>query len=512
MFRRRLKMSNLPYWQYDGIGLAELVQKKEITPEEIVSAAIARLEQLNPEMNAVIHKMYEKARAAAKEEAGEKPFSGVPVLLKDISQEIKGEPTTSGSKALQGYRAKTDSEYVNRLKATGVIFLGITNVPEFALMGITEPQFYGPTRNPWNTDYTPGGSSGGAAAAVASGIVPIAGANDGGGSIRIPAAYCGLFGLKPSRGRTPVGPRFGRLWQGASVEHVLTRSVRDSAYMLDLIKGYEAGAAFTPPPFDDNYLECAAQGIEDKLKIAFSTKSPIGTEVHPECVEAVSKAARYLSSLGHLVEEKEPPVDGDKIGQSYMTLYFGEVAAEIASLEPVLGRKARLGDVEMATWMLGLLGRVTSSEEWVLSIRDWDSAAFSMEAFFRDYDLYMTPTTADPPSKIGQLDMTAGEEKLMKWVSRLNLINILKKSGFVDDLIKRSLKRTPFTQLANLTGQPAMSVPLHLTSQGLPVGVQFIAAKGREDLLYRLAGQLEHTEHWIKIEENPLFQYPLPDR
>jgi amidase len=307
----------------------------------------------------------------------------------------------------------------------------------------------------------------------------------------------------------PAGPFSGRHWQGASVDHVLTRSVRDSALLLDLVKGYEAGAAFPPPPFDHNYLECVSQGPINKLKIAFCLRSPIGTEVHRECREAAIKAAQLLESLGHIVDEREAPVDGNKIAQSYMTLYFGEVAADIASLEEVLGRKARMNDVEPATWMLGLLGKVTSSEEWVLSIREWDTAAFEMEAFFEDYDLYMTPTTADPPSRIGEQDMAPKEATLIKLVSSLNLIKAVKKSGFVDNLIKRSLKRTPFTQLANLTGQPAMSVPLHMTMEGLPVGVQFIAAKGREDVLYRLAGQLEQTENWIKVEQNPIFKVEI---
>ncbi|HOL16416.1 MAG TPA: amidase family protein [Bacillota bacterium] len=499
-------MTRFPYQNYDAAGLAELVQKKEVTAAEIVESAIARLERLNPKINAVIHKMYEKARLAAEKITGKEPFAGVPMLVKDISQEIKGEPITCGAKSLRDCLAEEDATFVKRARATGVVFLGITNVPEFALMGTTEPKYYGPTRNPWNKDYTPGGSSGGSAAAVAAGIVPIAGANDGGGSIRIPAAYCGLFGLKPSRGRMPAGPFSGRHWQGASVDHVLTRSVRDSALMLDLIKGYEAGAAFPPPPFDHNYLECVSQGPINKLKIAFCLRSPIGTEVHRECREAAIKAAQLLESLGHIVDEKEAPVDGNKIAQSYMTLYFGEVAADIASLEEVLGRKARMNDVEPATWMLGLLGKVTSSAEWVLSIREWDTAAFEMEAFFEDYDLYMTPTTADPPSRIGEQDMAPKEATLIKLVSSLNLIKAVKKSGFVDNLIKRSLKRTPFTQLANLTGQPAMSAPLHMTMEGLPVGVQFIAAKGREDILYRLAGQLEQSQHWIRVEENPMFK------
>ncbi|NLP36059.1 MAG: amidase [Firmicutes bacterium] len=499
-------MTFFPYQDYDAMGLAELVRKKEVSAGEVVEAAIARLEQLNPTLNAVIHKIYDKARWVAEKVTGEEPFAGVPILMKNLNQEIKGEPATFGSKALRSHLAEEDATFVKRVRATGCIILGITNVPEFGLMGITEPRYYGPTRNPWNTEYTPGGSSGGAAAAVAAGIVPVAGANDGGGSIRIPAAYCGLFGLKPSRGRMPVGPFAGRHWQGASVDHVLTRSVRDSAYLLDLVKGYEAGAAFPPPPVEHNYLECVAQGPVKKLKIAFTVNSPLGTEVHPECREAVLRAARLLESLGHIVEEREAPVDGKKIAHSYMVLYFGEVAAAITALEKVLGRKAVFDDVEPATWLLGLLGKVISSEEWVLNLREWDIAAFKMEDFFEQYDLYLTPTTAYPPSKIGEQDLSSAEAALIKWVSRLKLTKILKQSGFVDGLIEKSLKRTPFTQLANLTGQPAMSVPLYLTNEGLPAGVQFIAARGREDILYRLAGQLEQTPDWVTVEKNPTFK------
>jgi len=207
-------MSLFPYWKYDATGLAELIKKREVTAAEVVAAAIARLEQINPKINAVIHKMYDRARFEAEKGGGGEPFFGIPFLLKDISQGIKGEPMTSGARALQNHPAEVDSEFVRRMRRTGVLFMGITNVPEFALMAVTEPECYGPTRNPWNIDYTPGGSSGGAAAAVASGIVPLAGANDGGGSIRIPAAFCGLFGLKPSRGRTPVGPLFGSCLAG----------------------------------------------------------------------------------------------------------------------------------------------------------------------------------------------------------------------------------------------------------------------------------------------------------
>jgi amidase len=497
-------VATFPYTRYDGYGLATLIKNKEITAEEVIEQAITRIEKLNPSLNAVIHKMYEKARMAVKTHA-DSPFFGVPMLLKDVIQEIEGEPITYGSKALANNIAARDSEFVRRLRRTGTVFIGQTNVPEFALMGITEPVHYGPTRNPWNPEYTPGGSSGGSAAAVASGMVPIAGANDGGGSIRIPAAFCGLFGIKPSRGRTPVGNSLGRHWQGASVDHVLTRTVRDSALMLNLIKGYEPGAAFHSPPHDADYLACVSQPLTQKLRIAFSVRSPIGTRVDDECRQAVYKTVKWLESMGHIIEEKDAPVDGKKLANSYITLYFGEVAASIHHLEDTLGRKAKWGDVEPATWMLGLLGKVTSAEEWVLSLREWDRTAFIMEDFHKTYDFYVTPTTAFPPSKIGELDLSNKEKRLIKLVDQLGLVRFVKKSGFVDELVEKNLERTPFTQLANLTGQPAMSLPLHLTKSGLPVGVQFIAAKGREDLLFRLAGELEQSEYWIKVDNNPMF-------
>lgn len=497
-------MKGFHYKAYDGLGLAELVRKKEIKPIELVEEAIRLTDLLNPKINAVINKMYDQARKAARTEL-KGTFAGVPMLLKDISQELEGEPVTAGSKAFQSYRAKIDSEYVRRLRKAGVVFLGQTNVPEFALVAVTEPAHYGPTRNPWNLNHTPGGSSGGSAAAVASGIVPIAGANDGGGSIRIPASYCGLFGLKPTRGRTPVGPNYGRAWQGASAEHVLTRTVRDNAAMLDELHGYEKAGAFSVPPFEGSYLKAASTPLDKKLRIAFSVKSPIGTDVHAECIEAVLKTAKLLETMGHQVEEVDAPVDGHRIAKSYLTMYFGETAAVLASLEEVLGRKATPSDVEPTTWLLGLLGKATTAEEFVLSIREWDKAAHRMETFHETYDFYLTPTTAFPPAEIGELEPTASEKFLINTAGRLGLGGVLKKAGIVDQIAQKNLARTPFTQLANLTGQPAISLPLHQTKEGLPVGVQFMAARGREDLLLQLAGELEQSEYWLDVQGNTLY-------
>lgn len=488
----------IDYKRYDGLGLAELIQKKEIKAEEVREMAIREIEQKNGEINAVIHKIDDYL----KEEENIQStgiFAGVPVLTKNSSQELKGHPMTNGAKLLANFTADYDSEFVRQMKATGVSIIGQTNVPEFSLMGVTEPAFYGPSRNPWNKDYTPGGSSGGSAAAVASGMVPIAGANDGGGSIRIPAAYCGLFGLKPTRGRSPVGPRRGRIWQGASVDHILSRSVRDSAAMLDQYQ-YDRSNAFLAPPFKGSYLEATNTPITRPLKIAFTTKSPLDTKVDPECQEAVHQTVKLLESMGHTVIEKEAPIDGKRLANSYMMLYFAEVASTLSAIEDDIGRKVRFKDVEPATWMLGILGKAVSAEELLTSLHYWDKVAIQMENFHDDYTLYITPTTAFPPARIGELDQTKFEKILIRTVGGMGLGSILKKSGFIDQLVNKSLERTPFTQLANLTGQPAITLPMYITKSGLPCGVQVMARRGREDLLLQLAGQLEHTDNWINIE------------
>ncbi len=482
------------------MGLAKLVKENEVKPSEIIEAAIQQIENVNPRLNAVIDKFYERNENISERLPSDGPFSGVPFLLKNMTQEMKGERITAGSLAFQNYVPSEDSEYVNRMKKAGTIFLGTTNVPEFCLMAITEPKLYGATRNPWNEAYTPGGSSGGAAAAVASGMVPIAGANDGGGSIRIPAAYCGLFGMKPTRGRTPVGPKTGRNWQGASVDHILSRSVRDSAAMLDVLSGNVKGAAFHVPASKDNYLDVIQRPLNRKLRIAFTVQSPLGTEVHPECKQAVLTTVKMLEEMGHSVEEKVAPIDGRKIANSYLMLYFGEVAATFSDLEGVLGRKVKSTDVEPATWLLGLIGRTVSAGDFVLGISEWDNAAFAMEEFHETYDLYVTPTTAQPPAKIGELELSTTEQTIIRVVSQLGLTKLLLKTNFADKLAETSLMRTPFTQLANLTGQPAMSLPLHLTENGLPCGIQFMAAKGREDLLFQVARSFEETDAWLDLQ------------
>jgi len=482
--------------RYDGLGLAELVRKKQVSPSELCEEAIRRIEQLNPKLNAVVTPMYDIARKAVQAGLPEGPFAGVPFLLKDIIDEYAGVPLTMGSKAFRNYVPAQDSEIVVRYKRSGVVILGKTNVPELGLLGITEPILHGATRNPWNTAHTPGGSSGGSAAAVASGMVPLASGNDGGGSIRIPASCCGLFGLKPTRGRNPLGPMIGELWQGAVVSHVITRSVRDSAAMLDAVHGPDAGAPYMIPPPERPYFQ-EMEREPASLRIAFTSASPIGTPVHQECIKAVEEAAKLLEKLGHKVEEAQPDVDGKAALKSYLTMCFGETAVVFEDMKTVLGRKASLSDVEPLTWTMGLLGRTLSARDFAKAKREWGIAGRAMGRFHQKYDLFMTPTLAYPPVRIGELQPRPYERFAMKVVNALGLGVILTATGIVDQMAEASLSKLPFTELANLTGQPAMSVPLHWTADGLPVGVHFMAPFGEEAMLFRLAAQLEKERPWF---------------
>jgi amidase len=483
--------------RFDALGLAALIRKKEVSPSEVCEEAVRRIEQVNAQLNAVITPMYDMARKTLQGPVPEGPFSGVPFLLKDIKEEFAGAVLTKGCKAYKNYVSTHDNEMVRRFKRSGLVVLGKTNVPEFGLMGVTEPELHGPARNPWNTAHTPGGSSGGSAAAVASGMVPMASGNDGGGSIRIPSSCCGLFGFKPTRGRNPTGPEAGEVWQGAVVSHVITRSVRDSAAMLDATQGADAGAPYVIQPPERPYLEDMERD-PGALRIAFTTASPLGGPVHPACVQAVEEAARELESLGHKVEEARPEVDGRAIARSYLVMYFGEVAADMEDMASYLGRKPKPSDVEPLTWTLGLLGRTFSAGEFVVHKREWGIAARAMGRFHEHYDLYLTPTVAYPPSRIGELQPKSQERLLMKVVNALGLGRMVKASGLTDQIAEKSLSRVPFTQVANLTGQPAMSVPFHWTGDGLPVGVQFMAPFGDEATLFRLAAQLEKARPWFE--------------
>jgi amidase len=484
------------YEQYDGLGLADLVRKQEVSPEELCEAAIERIEEKNPEINAVITPMFDKARAAAKTIKPEGPFAGVPFLLKDLMAAYAGVTLNNGCKGLRNYIPDYDSELVKRYKSAGANILGKTNTPEFGLVAYTEPELHGPTRNPWNTGHTPGGSSGGSAAAVASGMVPLASGGDGGGSIRIPCSCCGLFGLKPTRGRTPTGPDYGELWEGATIEHVLTRSVRDSAAMLDATCAPDIGAPYIIQQPMRPYLD-EIEREPGKLRIAFNSHSPLETTVHPDIIKATLETALMLQKLGHDVDEDVPEVDGRSLALSYLSMYFGEVAADIDELRGVLGREVHQDDVETLTWTLGLLGRSTSAFSFVKAIRMWGQASRVMARFHEKYDLYLTPTMAHPPIRVGALKLKPLEKTALKMVNSLGLGKLLKRTGIVEKLAIENLSKTPFTQLANFTGQPAMSVPLHWTSDGLPCGMHFMAPMGDEATLFRLARQLEEAKPWF---------------
>ena len=486
----------IEYDQYDALGLAKLIQQKQVSAREVCEEAIARIEKVNPKINAVIHTMFERARDTIKDKIPRGPFSGVPFLLKDLISACEGEPLRSGCRGYRSFVPDYDSELVTRFKKSGLIILGKTNTPEFGLKGVTEPEIFGPTRNPWNLKHSPGGSSGGSAAAIASGILPMASGGDGGGSIRIPAGWCGLFGLKPSRGRTPAGPDYGEIWQGAAIEHVITRSVRDSAAMLDCTMGADQGAIYEIPMPGAPYLK-EVKKDPGKLIIGFSTKSPLGTKVHNECVRAVEETAVLLASLGHHVEEQEPDVDGRALALSYFMMYYGEMAADVDALSQYLGRKAKVGDVELLTMFLAKLGNLYSANDFVKAIRQWGIASRTMGRYFSKYDLFMTPTAAEPPLKIGEKDLPLVQRAALGMINKLNLEKLLLKTDMIENIAFDSLAPTPFTQLANLTGLPAMSVPLYWNTEGLPCGIQFIAPYGDEKTLFRLAAQLEKAKPWF---------------
>ena len=480
------------YPQHDATSLADLVARREISATELLEAALARAEAVRSRINAICIPMTELARErAANRLSG--PFAGVPFLIKDIGQHYAGVPTTAGSRALRAWTPTEHAEVVNRFLAAGLVIFGKTATPELALKAQTETVLFGATRNPWNPDRTPGGSSGGAAAAVAAGIVPMAGASDGGGSIRIPASYCGLFGLRPGRGRVPSGPQEGECWEGASSEHVLTRSVRDCARMLDALHGADTGAPFVIAPPERPYSEETGRD-PGRLRIGFSTVSPLGTPVHADCIRAVEDTARLLERLGHRVEPATPEIDGIALARCYLSMYFGQTAASVAEARALTG--ARESEFELDTRALAMLGRSLSAGEYVARHKQWNQFARALGRFHRQYDLHLTPTVAAPPARIGELDLPLTQRAALRAILRLGLGKTLLKSGVVDQLAQQNLRRVPFTQLSNLTGTPSMSVPLQMSAEGLPVGVQFIAASGGEGLLIRLAAQLEQAQPW----------------
>ncbi|GAB3679271.1 amidase [Salinisphaera aquimarina] len=493
-------MKHSEYVACDALGLAELIAAKDITPAEALAAARARYQAVDPALNAVIRRMDAVADAAAEQDAPpspDAPFSGVPFLIKDLFQDYAGEPSSYGNKALRDakFTPARHAEVTRRFIASGVTIFGKTNTPEFGIKGVTEPEAFGATRNPWNREHTPGGSSGGSAAAVAAGIVPMAGANDGGGSIRIPAACCGLFGLKPGRARVPGGPERSDLMHGASVDHVLTRSVRDSAAMLDCIAGYEPGAIarLASPP--TSYLEAIATP-PGTLRIGVLADSPLDIPLHPEARAAVERTGQLLESLGHRVEYAAPAIDGLQLAQDFLSMWFVYAAHAIDTVRAETG--AGVDAFELDTRAIAHVGRALGATEYLSAFNRWQDYRHALAVFHADYDFLLTPTLAGPPPRIGETATPAWQRRLLRPLLRVPASGrALIKSGIVEQLARENLKHVPFTQLANLTGTPAMSVPLHMTDAGLPLGSQLVGAPGSEADLLQLAAQLENAAPWF---------------
>jgi len=459
--------------QLDATAQAALVRRKDVKPAELVQAVIDRIEKVNPQINAVVTRMYDEALAAADAAALDAPFAGVPFLLKDLAASCAGVPMTSGSKFARGFTPNQDSDLVARYRRAGLIIVGKTNTPEFGILPTTEPQLFGPTRNPWNPGLTAGGSSGGSAAAVAAGIVPMAHANDGGGSIRIPASCCGVFGLKPTRARNPLGPFLGDVFSGLVVEHAVSRTVRDSAALLDATSGYSPGDPYCAPAPARPFAQEAGTD-PGKLRIAFSAKAPLGTRTHPDCVAAVEDAARLLENLGHEVVDAAPAVNGEMLWKHFMTVWTAGVTWTVRNSMAALGRMPSEGELEPITIAYDALGKNVSAADYLIAVQYLQLLARQIAAFMKDYDILLSPTLGSPPLPLGSFVSTP-EDRLALGVA----------SRFV-----------PFTPVFNATGQPAMSVPLYWNAEGLPIGTHFAGRYGDEATLFRLASQLEQARPW----------------
>jgi amidase len=469
-------MSDDTAW-LDATGQAELIRSKEVSPLELVDAAIGRIEKLNPELNAVIHELFARARDQARGALPDGPFRGVPFLLKDLAAELAGTPFNEGLAFSGDYRSPTTQTLTQRYIDAGFVICGKTNTPELGILPTTEPRRFGPTRNPWDTTRSTGGSSGGSAAAVASGMVPAAHANDGGGSIRIPAACCGLVGLKPTRGRNSLAPAYGDLMGGLVAEHVVTRTVRDSAAILDATAGPVPGDPYWAPPRRGPSFSAAAAMPPPPLRVAVLSASPVGGEVHADCVAAVQAAAARCESLGHRVEEATLPVDGDAFVTHFVNQWACSNAWALADWEKRLGRAATEADLEPLSWALVELGRSVNGGQYLVSVQELQFISRQIADYFEGIDVLLTPTLAEPPAPLGTFDSPPGEP----------LAGLFRAATY-----------TPFTPPFNVTGQPGISLPLHWNEDGLPIGVQFVGRFGDEETLLALAGQLEQAAPWAE--------------
>ena len=462
------------YRKHDATALAGLIARRDVSPAEVLEAAIARAEEINPAINAIVHKQYEQARRAVAARSSNGPLKGVPYLIKDLGFFETGEPATFGSRLFKDFIADHDTAYVTRCKQAGLAIMGRSASPEFGLNPNTEPRLYGACHNPWNLDYSPGGSSGGAAAAVSAGILPVAHATDGGGSIRIPAAQCGLFGLKPSRGRVSMAPDAGEGWGGLSAGHVVSRSVRDSALLLDCTAGPEPGDPYAAPTSEGAFAEAVGRPPR-RLRIALMLKDHRGAALHPECLRAVQDAAHLCESLGHVVEEADPGLDLVALRPMNARISAANTARACTLRWKALAREPDPGDVEAVTWAVYQRGLQVSGVDYVEAMAAVHAAGRKMGRFLTRYDVILSTTLAGPPPKLGYFD----------------------QNGDVATFTERVTEYLSVTPLHNATGTPAMSVPLHWTADGLPVGVHFAGRYGDEATLFALAAQLEQAQPWF---------------
>jgi len=474
-------MAGFPdYDKYDALGLAELVKKRAVSAGELLDEALARTERVNPKINAVVHVVADKARKAIADGLPQGPFTGVPFLLKDLGAEAVGYPTDNGSRFFANYDWTYDSEIFLRLKASGLVTFGRTTSPELGVGPTTEGDVYGgPTRNPWNLEHSSGGSSGGAGASVAAGILPLAHGSDGGGSVRIPASCCGLVGLKPTRARLPDGPAAGEGWGGMSIDGVLSRSVRDTAAAIDATAGPDLGQPYWAPPMARPLME-EIKSPPKRLKIAFMTTSFTGAAIHPECKAAVEATAKLCASLGHELIEAKPSVDFEKVMLAWSKVVACGTALSVDQRAAALGRQPKPDELHPTIRNAAEFGRSIAAPDYLASINMVHATGRQVARFFLDYDLLLSPTLAEPPAKLGRL--------------------ALSNPDFRDHRLgpKGIVHYSPFCPIFNITGQPAISLPLHWTADGLPVGLQFAGRFGDEATLMKIAAQLEQAAPWAQ--------------
>jgi amidase len=488
-------MTTLPeYDDLDATGLAALIRSGDVSPTEVLQAAVERIAARDPALNAVVHSLEDRARARV-DDLPEGPLTGVPFLIKDLKLALAGTPTSDGCAITKDWTPDVTSVTAARYEAAGLQILGKTNTPEFGIMAITESKLRGPCRNPWNTDHTPGGSSGGAAAAVAARMVPIAHAGDGGGSIRIPASACGLVGLKPTRGRVTQAPFSGESWGGFVQEHVVSRTVRDSALLLDLSAAPTPGEPYGQPAKARPWLDevGAAPG---RLRVAFTTDTLYAGTSDPACIAAVQEAVKLLEELGHDVVEAAPTVPVEEMVRAYFLTVSTGVAWMVEKASQRAGRRRpRRTDFEPATWLLACAGRKTSAPVLLDAQMTMQRVARDVAGFFEQHDVFVTSTMARPPAKIGELYPSGNKELQLRALGLFPLARLLDLA--LETMGTDALSATPNTQLFNQTGQPGISLPLHWTDDGLPVGVQFVSRFGDEATLFRLAAQLEAARPWV---------------